>query len=241
MPRSRQRRARRLARCGGEFSHSCQRAQRRAEVGLAPREVLAERASRQVAGSAERAREGHAARRVRETAAPDRVRLDQRGAVERPAAAHDAEPVRAAHDVDAAVHRLELSVRVTGRGRCARACRCNRLQRRCIRGCASTLAAGAAKPRTIAVRDWAIPIARSWNRCPFGANPARSFRDSYNQIRNLLRICLESWEFRRGPPDSPGTRDRRDPCRARAPARRGGRSSRCASSAARRRTRCDRA
>src|SRR3954447_22627180 len=49
--------------------------------------------------------------------------------------------------------------------------------------CCDTLAAGAAKPRTIAVRDWAIPITRSWNRCPFETNPARSFRDSYIQVR----------------------------------------------------------
>src|SRR5580765_6242366 len=42
--------------------------------------------------------------------------------------------------------------------------------------------AGAAKPRTIAVRDWAIPMARSRSRYPFAPNHAPSFSDSYIQV-----------------------------------------------------------
>src|SRR5436305_1034178 len=45
-----------------------------------------------------------------------------------------------------------------------------------------TDAAGAAMPRTIAVRDWAIPITRSWTRCPFDPNPAHSCSDIYIQV-----------------------------------------------------------
>src|SRR5204863_9909352 len=56
--------------------------ERRPEVFLPPREVLAERSCGEIAGPAKRGHEGHAARRVREAAAPDGIRLQQRGAVQ---------------------------------------------------------------------------------------------------------------------------------------------------------------
>src|SRR5947207_2620769 len=69
-------------------------------------------------------------------------------------------------------------------------------------------AAGAARPRTIAVRDWAIPMTRSCSRCPFAPNPALSCRHfllSGSQIlrrrvenRNLLQ-CLRILERREVP------------------------------------------
>src|SRR5205809_2412158 len=68
--------------------------------------------------------------------------------------------------------------------------------------------AGAAKPRTIAVRDWAIPITRSWSRCPFGPNPAHSCRDSYIQV--LIPYEYDS-KFRISSRDSGFSKDERSP------------------------------
>src|SRR6266576_5074150 len=95
-----------------------ERVQRRPELSLSPGEILAERAGREVAGLLERTGEGHAAGRVREATPPHRVGLHQGGAVERDAASHEAKPVDAPHDVDAAIHRFEARVLIAAGGCC---------------------------------------------------------------------------------------------------------------------------
>jgi hypothetical protein len=103
--------------------------QRRAQLSLPPREVLAERARRQIAGLLERPGEIHSARRVREAATPYCVRFQDRGAIERDAPPHEWEPVGATHDVDTAVHRLEARVAIPCGRRRAGARRCHGCQR----------------------------------------------------------------------------------------------------------------
>src|SRR5438105_348561 len=91
-------------------------------------------------------------------------------------------------------------------------------------------AAGAAKPKTIAVRAWAIPITRSWNRFLFVLEPAPSFAIFTNAVDGGAFKCRKP-ESNRANPGFQAKKGHQDPFQAHVRARPGARSSHCVSSA----------
>ena len=207
--------------------------ERRPEVFLPPREVLAERSCGEIAGPAKRGHEGHAARRVRKAAAPDGIRLQQRGAVQRAVASHDAEAVRASQDVDAAIHRLQLGVGAPGGGRRTGARRGNGLQSRDIRRLRSRRGQ-TENDRGEGLGDSHDAVVQ---QMPLRAESCAFLPTLFTFRFSDLTKTRREQESPAMPPDSRATRGPPAPSRGRARARRAARSSRCVSSAAPRRRR----